>query len=129
MKLSSISNHHVAAILLMNDAREILIVKRGSSAPWMPSKWALPGGIVEPDETPTAAIIRECEEELSITPNNVALYQTLEYPKYILYLFTGASAQAPQLNYENTDFVYIDKNQLQNYEFVPGIAEVLDKYL
>lgn len=53
----------VAALIVRGD--EILICQRSADAP-MPLKWEFPGGKVEPNEDPAAALARELEEELAI---------------------------------------------------------------
>jgi 8-oxo-dGTP diphosphatase len=54
----------VCAVILKNN--QVLAVKR-SEKQSLPGHWEFPGGKVEFDETEKIAIIREIEEELSIT--------------------------------------------------------------
>jgi 8-oxo-dGTP diphosphatase len=54
----------VAAILVRNDGR-LLVCQRTKHQP-MPLKWEFPGGKIEADEEPRAALHRELEEELGI---------------------------------------------------------------
>ena len=52
---------HIAAICLLDDAGRLLLVrKRGTRA------FMLPGGKIEADETPLAALCRELGEELDL---------------------------------------------------------------
>lgn len=51
---------------LVFDGPQVLLVRRGPTAPWAPNLWGLPGGHVEPGETPAAAIVRELAEEVGI---------------------------------------------------------------
>jgi len=53
-----------AGVLFFNKEDEILIVK-----PTYLDRWLWPGGGVEKNETPLAAAIRECEEEIGVSPN------------------------------------------------------------
>ena len=53
----------VAALIVRNN--KILICQRTKHQP-MPLKWEFPGGKVEPEESPEAALFRELEEELGI---------------------------------------------------------------
>ncbi|RAY11096.1 NUDIX hydrolase [Actinomadura craniellae] len=52
-----------AAALLLDDAGRILLVK-----PTYKDGWFLPGGVIEAGESPLAACVRECEEELGFVP-------------------------------------------------------------
>jgi ADP-ribose pyrophosphatase YjhB (NUDIX family) len=55
----------VAASVLLNDAREVLLVKRGA-APHK-GEWCLPTGFAESEESIEAAALRELEEETGLT--------------------------------------------------------------
>ncbi|QFG26671.1 NUDIX hydrolase [Actinomadura sp. WMMB 499] len=53
-----------AAALLLDDLGRVLLVK-----PTYSEGWFLPGGVIEADESPLAACLRECEEELGLVPH------------------------------------------------------------
>lgn len=55
----------VAAIALIDGDGHILIAQRPAGKS-MAGLWEFPGGKVEADEVPEAALIRECKEELGI---------------------------------------------------------------
>jgi 8-oxo-dGTP diphosphatase len=55
----------VAAAALVDVDNRVLITRRPEGRP-MAGLWEFPGGKVEPDETPEAALIRELHEELGI---------------------------------------------------------------
>ena len=57
--------HDVVAALLVRDDR-VLLCHRSAARRWYPDVWDLPGGHVELGETPSEALARELEEELSI---------------------------------------------------------------
>lgn len=58
--------------LFLHDGQVLLQRKRGETI------WALPGGRVEPGETPEAALAREWQEELGYTPAIGRLLWVLE---------------------------------------------------
>ena len=58
--------HVVVAGLLRRDGR-VLLVHRSPSRRDYPDVWDVPGGHVEPGETPVAALVRELHEELGVT--------------------------------------------------------------
>ena len=53
-----------AAALLLDGRGQLLLVK-----PTYKEGWTLPGGVIEDGESPLAACVRECEEELGLSPN------------------------------------------------------------
>ncbi|HUQ49861.1 MAG TPA: (deoxy)nucleoside triphosphate pyrophosphohydrolase [Terriglobales bacterium] len=55
----------VAALMIRAEDSKILICQRTKSQP-LPLKWEFPGGKIEPNEEPVAALKRELEEELGI---------------------------------------------------------------
>ena len=56
----------VGGILLHNAA--ILLGKRAPTRQFYPGVWDVPGGHVEPHESPEQALVRELQEELGIIP-------------------------------------------------------------
>jgi 8-oxo-dGTP diphosphatase len=52
-----------AAALLRDEQGQVLLVK-----PTYKDGWFLPGGVIEEGESPLAACVRECQEELGLTP-------------------------------------------------------------
>jgi 8-oxo-dGTP diphosphatase len=54
----------VVGAALLDDGR--LLAARRSAPPELAGRWELPGGKVEPGETPQAALVRELREELGV---------------------------------------------------------------
>ncbi len=57
--------HDVVAAVLV-EAGRVLLCHRRTDLTWYPDVWDLPGGHVEPGESPAEALRRECREELGV---------------------------------------------------------------
>ena len=120
------SKFKTSVIGLLND-NKVLILKRGSTAPWMPNKWSLVGGGIEEGENPKETIIRECIEEIGLKPNNVSFdHKIMTVDTGEIYYFYGElESQNIKLDYENSNYKFITKNEINNYDFVPYIKEFI----
>ena len=54
-----------AAALIWDDARRILLVRDAPTA-WRTGRWATPGGMAEPGDSPETCVVRETEEETGL---------------------------------------------------------------
>jgi mutator protein MutT len=120
-------NNHTTAIIALFYNDKILIIQRGSTAPWMPNKWSLVGGVVDDGESDEYAVKREVKEEIGLTPNNVKLIEKIKTDDigYITY-FTGTiHSNKIKLDYENQNYKFIDKNQINDFDFVPYIKDFI----
>lgn len=93
--------------------------------------WEFVGGKVEPGETHTQALIRECREELAITVEVGQLFMSLthEYPDLTvsLYLYHARVASGTPQMLEHNDIRWITVNQIDELEFCPADADILNK--
>lgn len=79
----------VVGAALLDDGR--LLAARRSAPPELADRWELPGGKVEPGETPEAALVRELREELGVDAETVARVPG-EWPlksPYVLQVWTA----------------------------------------
>lgn len=118
-----------SSVILKNLSGQTLILQRGSTAPWMPNKWGLPGGAIEKNESAEEAANRECEEEISLTPKNLKFLEKINYPDYTIHLFSGEISGDPELNFEHSNFAFINRSDLNKYDLVPGLFTLLEKYM
>ena len=119
-KFTESENLSVGMVITYND--KILIVRRGSSAPWMPEKWSLVGGMVDNGEDLERAIKREVYEETKIKPENIELVG--DYDKW--YVFKGTTDfKQVDLEMENMQFDWITINELDDYDFVPHAKQAI----
>jgi len=98
-------------------------------------KWEFPGGKVENDELPSAAIVREIREELgceflprSELPRRVHHYETLTI-EMIPFVGCIAESSADPLCHEHEEIVWARPEELWNYDLAPADYPVLEDYL
>jgi 8-oxo-dGTP diphosphatase len=81
-------SHRGCSILFINDHMEVLLLLRDDipTIPY-PGMWDIPGGHVEPNETPSACIVREMKEEMGIDLTGHRLFARTEFSDRIEYTF------------------------------------------
>ena len=91
--------------------------------------WEFVGGKVEPGETKEQALIRECQEELSITPSVGDLFMDVihEYPDLTVHLtlFNATIAEGEPQKLEHNDIKWITPREIPNFDFCPADEEIL----
>lgn len=104
----------VAALLKEQD--RVLLCHRSLLRRWFPDVWDLPGGHVDPGETPGQALVRELREELSIhivEPSQppIALISTKEYHMqvWLVESWTGTVTNAAPDEHEHDDLAWVDR--------------------
>ncbi|MGY0007207.1 NUDIX hydrolase [Micromonospora sp. I033] len=65
------ASYEVALVLLVDASGAILLQHRDEHAPVSPNQWSLPGGRIEPGETPEEAARRELLEETGLTAGDL----------------------------------------------------------
>jgi len=111
-------------VFLVNDKDEVLLLKRGMTAPWMPGKWNLPGGTVDPGETPIEAAVREAQEEASVTPLDLLPISVTYHDWGSLHLYVSRRWVGDlKMTWESSDMRWVPIGQAVRYDLVPGIAE------
>ena len=81
----------VVAALVRDESGAVLLGLR-SPHQNMPNLWELPGGKIEPSETPQAALLRELREELDVEAEITGLYDVVSfaYPEFDLLMLVFA---------------------------------------
>lgn len=104
--------------ILFKSGGKILLVKRADTG-----EWAVPGGMIEPDETPQDAARREVREELQVTYRGPLRPFTL-VDGYITYLADGAPKFRARLDEENDDWGWFSGDNLPR-PLHPGLIATL----
>ena len=119
----------VAAAILVHDGM-LLIAKRRASAR-LPNLWDLPGGKVEPDETPEACLKRELKEEFGI---DVTVEDFVASNQHT-YDFGTVELLVYRADWENGDFHSKDhqeirwsfSHELDQFDFAPADARIIER--
>jgi 8-oxo-dGTP pyrophosphatase MutT (NUDIX family) len=56
-----------SVIVLRDNPLEVLLLRRNEKSSFVPNAWVFPGGVIEGDETPELAAVRETFEEAGLT--------------------------------------------------------------
>jgi 8-oxo-dGTP pyrophosphatase MutT (NUDIX family) len=102
----------------------------------MKGLWAGVSGIIEGDEEPLKRAKIEIFEELGITEDKIkflksSLEMKINSPQYenheweIFPFLFEVKNPIIKLNWENSEYRWITKNEIKNYETVPSIEKVL----
>lgn len=65
-----------SVIVLRDGPLEVLLLRRNEKSSFVPSAWVFPGGVIERDETPEAAAVRETFEEAGLVIDPASLVLT-----------------------------------------------------
>lgn len=91
--------HGAAGLLLANADSSAVLLQKRSTYVSNPRTWALPGGAIEPGETPIEAALRETAEEVGIAADSVLVLGTLlgiDHPRWT-YTYVIARAETESL--------------------------------
>jgi len=115
---------------------KLLILKRSDKVKSMKELWAGISGIIENNEDPLKRAKIEIFEEVGITEDKITLVKSAEEmrvnsPQYenheweiYPFLFETENPKI-ELNWENSEFEWINLDELENYETVPSLQKVL----
>ena len=118
-----------AVAVIVNKDNKILLLKRGETAPWMPSKWALVGGGIEKGETPQQACEREILEETGLELKKFTKSFTIErHQDSIEHIFACRYEGDPTeitLDNENSNYGWYDVSEMEYLDIVPHLIEYI----
>ncbi|MCV0431352.1 NUDIX domain-containing protein [Nitrosopumilus sp.] len=120
----------------IRDNDKLLILKRSDKVKSMKGLWAGISGIIENNEEPLSRAKIEIFEEVGISEDKITLIKATEEmkvnsPQYknheweiFPFLFESSKPEI-KLNWENSDFKWIEIEELENFETVPSLQKVL----
>ena len=120
----------------ITDNNKVLLLKRSQKVKTMKGLWAGISGIIEKDEEPLTRAKIEIFEELGIPEDAISLLKAseqikVESPQYknhqweiFPFLFKVKEPKI-KLNWENSEYRWINSDEISNYETVPNLEKVL----
>ena len=126
---------NIVTSFIKNDDK-ILILKRSDKVKSMKCLWAGISGIIEGDETPLTRAKIEIFEEAGIHEEQIELLKAVQQikisaPQYknhewniFPFLFKAKNPEI-KLNWENSEFEWIEPNKIKNYKTVPDLEKIL----
>ena len=128
------STRIVTSFIKHND--QILILKRSEKVRSMKGLWSGVSGIIENNENPIDRAKIEIFEEVGIKEKEIKLVKKLEKMKIqsqqyknheweiFPFLFETKNDNI-KLNWENSEFEWIQPKELKNYQTVPSLEKIL----
>ena len=124
----------------ITNEKKILLLKRSDKVKSMRGLWAGVSGIIEKDEEPLSRAKIEIYEEIGISEDRIRLIKTAQEmsvssPQYenhewIIFPFLfEAKDPKIKLNWENSEYVWINVEELSDYKTVPSLDKVLLRLL
>ena len=117
-----------ATVALIRD-NKLLLLRRGTTAPWMPGRYCLPGGKLDSGETLIECAVRELYEETGIvTDSNKLMPLSVTYKdgyNKVMFIDNRTDNYSVALNWEHDDYIWIGTDQMAAYPLVPGLPTII----
>jgi 8-oxo-dGTP pyrophosphatase MutT (NUDIX family) len=120
----------------IQDNQKLLILKRSNKVKTMKGLWAGVSGIIEKNEEPLTRAKIEIYEETGIFEDKIKLISVADVfkvnsPQYenheweIYGFLFGVKNPQIKLNWENSEYRWIEKEELKKFSTVPNLEKVL----
>ncbi len=127
---------HVVTCFLLNAEGKLLILRRSNRVGSYQSRWAGVSGYLE--AAPEEQAYRELQEEVGLAPEDVRLLrkgEPMDVPDEELgklwvvhpFLFLVDDVERVRLDWEHTEFRWIEPGDLPTYSTVPGLVPLLER--
>ncbi|NJO65271.1 MAG: NUDIX hydrolase [Richelia sp. RM2_1_2] len=118
-------NHNSIGVIYDKEGKVLLVKRSPEFEEWMPDKWALVGGSVEPGEKPIDAMQRETREETGLSLDNfIDVFGVDKSPTSKLHVFAAYYDGDPfaiVLNNEHTAYGWFTISEIRYIDCVPNL--------
>lgn len=119
------------SIIFVNDSRQVLLFLRDDipTIPF-PNMWDVPGGHVEPGETPEQCIVREMREEMEMDLSGFSLFSIMDFPDRIEYTFWKKSnLDIDRITlHEGQRLKWFDREEVEKTRLALGFNRILRSF-
>ncbi|MCW3841077.1 NUDIX domain-containing protein [Micromonospora yasonensis] len=132
------ATYDIALVLLVDSSGAVLLQHRDGNAAASPNQWSLPGGHVEPGESPEEAARRELREETGLTAGELhPLWRgprpyEAGFPHTVtVHVFSGTTRarQEDVVLGEGRAMVFVPRDELLDRELAVSTALILSSHL
>ena len=116
-----------AAVIIEDRDGCVLLLLRGPTDRWMPLRWNLPGGKIEPDETAAQAAAREVHEEAGLRIHSLALFTQTRGGSHVFYTRSW-SGQVRLLDGEHVNHAWVPRAEAAYWDVVPTQRKILSRF-
>jgi 8-oxo-dGTP pyrophosphatase MutT (NUDIX family) len=125
---------YAAAMIIADNDGMVLVMKRSEAVDNFKLHWAFPAGGVEDGEAPADCAIRECmeEAEIVVAKDSVRLIGSSSYAcektsvDEVFYYFSRDYSGEIVLNFENTDYKWVNKSEVLTDGYIPVSKFIID---
>lgn len=118
----------IAAALIQKDGK-YLIGQRPQGKP-QGGYWEFAGGKLEPGETPSQALVRECREELNVLVRPGRLVKTIRYQypdrQVTIFFLQAALLKGTPQALAHHRLAWVSPKEFEHYAFCPANQEILE---
>lgn len=121
----------VAAGLIVDELERVLLTQRPPGGP-LPLEWELPGGKVEPGESPVEALHRELDEEIALAVDVFPIWEVLyhRYPDFelvmLVYPVRPRAGSRPQRR-QVANIAWLHLAELAEHPILPADRPLIER--
>ena len=110
--------------VVVEDARgRVLLLLRGPTDPWMPGRWNLPGGKIDPGESVRGAARRETREEADLRV--YAMTELLQLGGLVVFRADDWDGRVRLADGEHSRWEWVPKEIAWTWDLIPSHREAL----